>query len=208
MPRSPSFVSGNEAFLRSEAAEALVSGCGRCDAEAMGYLIRPVKADEWKRLKELRLAALADPVARVAFHETFEAAAGRPDAFWQRRAQRSDEGRAALTFVGEDEDGSWGGMVVVLVEEDEGDPQTLVVGVFVRPEHRGTGLARELFEAAIAWSWGLAEPVVERVRLWVHEENERAEALYRSLGFVMTGRTMADPKNADAVEREMTLSRG
>lgn len=174
----------------------------------MGYVIRPVTADEWKRLKELRLAALADPVARVAFNETLAAAAGQPDEFWQRRALSPDEGGAALTFVGEAADGSWGGMAVVLVEEDQEVPQTHVVGVYVRPEHRGTGLARELFRAAIAWSWGLAEPVVERVRLWVHEENLRAEAFYRALGFVATGRTLADPKDLGAVEREMVLTRG
>lgn len=44
----------------------------------MAYVIRPVKAAEWQRLRELRLAALADPVARVAFNETLEEAAGRP----------------------------------------------------------------------------------------------------------------------------------
>ncbi|MFG2830177.1 GNAT family N-acetyltransferase [Streptomyces sp. NPDC048434] len=174
----------------------------------MGYLIRPVTADEWKKLKELRLAALADPVARVAFNETFEAAAGQPDEFWQRRASSLDEGGAALTFVGEAEDGSWGGMVVVLVERDKEVPQTHMVGVYVRPEHRGTGLARELFAAAIGWSWDLVDPVVERVRLWVHEENARAAGLYRSLGFVTTGRTIADPKNAAATEGEMVLTRG
>ncbi|MCZ1008241.1 GNAT family N-acetyltransferase [Streptomyces lydicus] len=174
----------------------------------MTYVIRPVKAAEWQRLRELRLAALADPIARVAFNETLEEAAGRPDEIWQRRAAGSEQGAAPLTFIGEAASGRWGGMVVVLVEEDEEVPQTHVVGVYVRPEHRGTGLARELFEAAIGWSWDLADPVMERVRLWVHEENPRAEALYRSLGFVATGRTMADPKDVAALEREMALSRG
>ncbi|PBC84170.1 Ribosomal protein S18 acetylase RimI [Streptomyces sp. 2224.1] len=175
---------------------------------SMAHVIRPVTADEWKKLKELRLAALGDPVARVAFNETLEAAAGRPDAFWQRQASSPDEGGAAVTFVGQAADGSWGGMVVVLVEEGEEVPQTHVVGAYVRPEHRGTGLARELFRAAIEWSWGLGEPVVERVRLWVHEENLRAEAFYRAVGFVATGRTLADPKDAGALEREMALTRG
>ncbi|MFD9815607.1 hypothetical protein [Streptomyces sp. NPDC059080] len=99
----------------------------------MAYLIRPVTADEWKRLKELRLEALADPVARVAFHRTSEAALG--------------------------------------------------------------------------WSWSLSEPVVGRVRVWVHEESAPAEGLYRALGFVPTGRTPGNPKNPAAVEREMALPR-
>ncbi|MGY5130712.1 GNAT family N-acetyltransferase [Streptomyces nigrescens] len=174
----------------------------------MGYVIRPVRADEWEQLKELRLAALADPVARVAFNETFQEAVGRPDELWRQRAARSDEGDTVVTFIGEAADGTWGGMVVVLVETDEGAPQTHVVGVYVRPGHRGTGLAQELLRAAVEWSWGLAEPVVARVRLRVHEENARAEAFYRRLGFTATGRTMADPKDPAAGEREMALRRG
>ncbi|MFI1307184.1 GNAT family N-acetyltransferase [Streptomyces sioyaensis] len=174
----------------------------------MAYVIRPVKAQEWQRLRELRLAALADPVARVAFNETLEEAAVQPDALWQRRAARSEEGVAPLTFIGEASDGGWGGMVVVLVEADEEVPQTHLVGVYVRPGHRGTGLARELIRAAVGWSWELAEPAVERVRLWVHEENGRAQAFYRALGFVETGRTCADPKDPAALERELVLKRG
>ncbi|MFF8787219.1 GNAT family N-acetyltransferase [Streptomyces sp. NPDC015125] len=173
----------------------------------MAYVIRPVKAEEWRRLRELRLAALADPVARVAFNETLEEAAGRPDELWQRRAACSEEGVAPLTFIGEAADGRWGGMVVVLVETGEEVPQTHLVGVYVRPEHRGAGLARELFRAALGWSWELTEPVVERARLWVHEENGRAAAFYRALGFVETGRTGADPKDPAALEREMVLTR-
>ncbi|MEU7229089.1 GNAT family N-acetyltransferase [Streptomyces chrestomyceticus] len=180
----------------------------------MGYLIRPVKADEWKRLRELRLAALSDPVARIAFNEPFEKVAAYPDEVWQRRAARSDEDRDPLTFIGEAPDGSWGGMVVVLVEQEDADergggeaPWAHIVGVYVRPEHRGTGLVRDLFAAAVEWAWSRSGPAVERVRLWVHQENDRAAALYRSLGFVETGRTMADPKDEGAVEYEMALER-
>ncbi|MFP8961745.1 GNAT family N-acetyltransferase [Streptomyces nanhaiensis] len=36
-------------------------------------------------------------------------------------------------------------------------------------EHRGTGLAAQLLEAAVEWSW--ARPAVEGVRLYVHEDN-------------------------------------
>ncbi|MFF7700320.1 GNAT family N-acetyltransferase [Streptomyces lydicus] len=173
----------------------------------MGYVIRLARADEWERLKELRLAALGDPVARVAFNETLEEAAGQTDELWRRRAARGGVGDGAITFIGEGGDGSWGGMVVVLVEGDREVPQTHVVGVYVRPEHRGAGLAQELLGAAIRWSWGITEPVVARVRLWVHEGNGRAEAFYRGMGFVTTGRTVGDPKNAGAVEREMALGR-
>ncbi|WP_030992738.1 N-acetyltransferase [Streptomyces sp. NRRL S-1813] len=65
-----------------------------------------------------------------------------------------------------------------------------------------------MVRAVRAGEWErLKEPVVERVRLWVHEENLRAEAFYRALGFVATGLTHADPKNPGAVERAMALLR-
>ena len=38
------------------------------------YVIRSVRADEWRAAKELRLVALRDPVAQVAFLETYEEA--------------------------------------------------------------------------------------------------------------------------------------
>ncbi|MBB1246684.1 hypothetical protein GL263_24485 [Streptomyces durbertensis] len=37
--------------------------------------IRPVRPEEWPQVKELRLAALRDPAAPIAFLETYEEAA-------------------------------------------------------------------------------------------------------------------------------------
>ncbi|MET7764669.1 GNAT family N-acetyltransferase [Streptomyces sp. NPDC005393] len=179
----------------------------------MGYLVRTVKADEWPQIKELRLAALADPIARIAFNETHERAAAYPDDVWRDRAERSAIGDGITTFVGAADDGEeegvgrLAGMVVVLVETEEPVPTAHLVAVYVRPEHRGTGLAQQLFGPAIDWSWELETPRIERVRLWVHEENARAETLYGRLGFVRTGRSMAGPKQPSALEYEMTLPR-
>jgi RimJ/RimL family protein N-acetyltransferase len=86
--------------------------------------------------------------------------------------------------------------------------QTHVVGVFVRPEARGTGLAEELFRAALEWSWSLAEPRVERVRLFVHEDNARAEALYGKVGFKRTGVSVPVPGDATHRENELARHRG
>lgn len=41
-----------------------------------------------------------------------------------------------------------------------------------------------LVDGALAWAW---ERGLERVRLFVHEKNGRAEAFYRKTGFVPTG---------------------
>ncbi|MGW0315819.1 GNAT family N-acetyltransferase [Streptomyces flavidovirens] len=183
----------------------------------MDCVIRPVRADEWPEAKELRLAALRDPLAGIAFMETYEKAVAEPDSFWEGRTARVGEGGDARQFVAETPDGWWVGSVTAIVERagDQaafgGAPevdQVHVVGVFVRPEARGTGVAQELLRAALEWSWGLTEPQVERVRLHVHERNGRAEALYAKAGFVRSGATVAVPGDAAAKEYEMVAVRG
>lgn len=184
----------------------------------MDYVVRPVRAEEWQLVKELRLVALQDPAAPVAFLETYEQGLGRSDDFYRERASgASEEGDGrARQFIAEAPDGSWAGSVTVLIERpEEGGAfggavavhQAHVVGVFVRPEARGTGLAEELFRAGTEWAWSLGEPRIERVRLYVHEDNSRAAALYRRIGFVPTGETVPMPSDPTALELEYVVVR-
>ncbi|MET8475595.1 GNAT family N-acetyltransferase [Streptomyces sp. NPDC006422] len=179
----------------------------------MDYVIRAVRGDEWRAVKELRLAALRDPAAPLAFQETYEDVAARPDAFWQARTERSVRGTTARQFVAEAvPSGRWDGGVVVLVEEAGAEDftgavverrQAQLVAVFVRPEARGTGVARAMFSAAVEWAFGLDG--VTRVRLYVHEDNRRAESFYRKFGFARTGGAAPKPGDPSKVEREMEL---
>ncbi|MCX5532293.1 GNAT family N-acetyltransferase [Streptomyces sp. NBC_00006] len=181
----------------------------------MDYVIRPVRADEWRATRELRLAALRDPAAPLAYLETYEDAVAQPDEFWRGRAERAAHGTTALQFVAEaGEGGRWDGSVVVLVEEAGavdffGEAverrQAQLVAVFVRPEARGSGVADALFSAAVEWAFGLDG--VTRVRLYVHEDNQRAEGFYRKFGFVHTGGAVPHPGDPSKVEREMELKR-
>lgn len=160
------------------------------------------------------MAALRDPVAAVAFLDTAENAGAQPDAYWQQRAAGAAEGRGARQFVAEGSGGEWVGSVTVLVEAAgstdffgqrvEGE-QGHVIGVFVRPEQRGSGLIEQLFTAALEWAWSLVEPALERARLFVHEDNARAEAFYRRYGFVASG-VLAELATG-AVEREYVYVR-
>ncbi|CAL9496189.1 GNAT family N-acetyltransferase [Streptomyces sp. NPDC057838] len=180
----------------------------------MSYVIRSVRADEWPAVKELRLAALRDPVAHLAFLETYEEAVARPDAFWRERTAGAAEGAdARQQIIAEGPDGRWVASVTVLVEEPgttdwAGFPverkQGHLVGVFVRPEERGSGLTEVLFDAALEWSWGRG---LERVRLIVHEENGRAQRFYRRVGFVPSGVTVPLGESGER-ELEFVLERG
>ena len=180
----------------------------------MNYKIRSIRADEWAAAKELRLVALQDPVAHLAFLETYDAALARPDSFYQERAVGAAEGAdGAQQIIAEGPDGEWVGTVTVLLEEAGTvdwagfaveRKQGHIVGVFVRPEVRGIGLTEVLFDAALEWAWGRG---VERVRLIVHEDNERARRFYGKVGFIATGVTVPLGGSADERELEMVVER-
>ncbi|WP_329066572.1 GNAT family N-acetyltransferase [Streptomyces sp. NBC_01429] len=85
-----------------------------------------------------------------------------------------------------------------------GQAQGQLVGVYVRPEHRGTELIGALVGAALDWAWSLEEPRLDRVRLYVHERNQRARAAYLKLGFAPTGAGM--PAQDDPLLREVELA--
>ncbi|MCC2278555.1 GNAT family N-acetyltransferase [Streptomyces sp. ET3-23] len=178
----------------------------------MDHTIRSVRADEWRQARELRLEALQDPAAPIAFLDTYDQAVARPDSHWQERTAGNAAGKDSIGFIAEGPDGAWVGSVTVLVELPGAEglfggsapvPQAHIVGVYVRPEHRATGVSRALFEAALEWSWALTEPRVERVRLFVHEQNDRARAFYRKMGFEPTGLTV--PLSEDPSQKEFEL---
>ncbi|MFE2098955.1 GNAT family N-acetyltransferase [Streptomyces sp. NPDC059468] len=178
------------------------------------YVVRAIRPDEWAAVKQLRLDALRDPVASIAFLETYEDAMERPDSFYQVRAVGSaEETGSARQFIAEAPDGSWAGTVTVLLEEPgtkdwAGYPverrQGHVVGVFVRPEHRGNGLIKTLFDAGVSWAW---ERGAERVRLFVHTDNARAQGAYRKVGFAPSGLVVSFEKDEAENELEFVLER-
>ncbi|OIK01084.1 GNAT family N-acetyltransferase [Streptomyces colonosanans] len=177
----------------------------------MDYEIRPVRPEEWRAVKELRLESLRDPAAPLAFLETYEQALARPDSFWQDRTSGASHGTGARQFVAVAPDGSWVGTVVALVEEPGSQDffgraverrQAQLVGVYVQPEARGSGVTRELFGVAVEWALGLGG--VERVRLHVHQDNVRADRFYRKFGFVRTGEVVPNG-DLSKVDYEMEL---
>jgi GNAT superfamily N-acetyltransferase len=177
----------------------------------MSYKVRSLRVDEWPLAKALRLEALRDPVAPIAFMETYESAVARPDSFWRERAEGGAEGASGI--IAEGPDGEWVGTVTVLMEEAgttdwAGMPverlQGHLVGVYVQPGHRGIGLTEVLFDAGLEWAWSRG---AERVRLLVHEDNARALRAYRKAGFTETGVTMTLGPDKDERELELAVQR-
>jgi RimJ/RimL family protein N-acetyltransferase len=157
------------------------------------HVVREVRPEDWPAVKRLRLDSLRDPLAHIAFCDTYEDASAQSDAFWKDRTAASSAGGPNRQFVAEGPEGDWAGTVTVLLEEPGTEDftgrrvtrrQAHIVGVYVYARHRGGPVARDLIRAAVAW--GLSGTGVHRARLFVHKENTRAVAFYRRSGFVRT----------------------
>lgn len=155
-------------------------------------VVRRVRLQEWRQVRDLRLRALRDPVASIAFLSTAEEALAQADDFWQQRTADAAMGEDAAQFVavaGE----RWVGSVTVLLRAAGSTdtlgravdaPQADLVGVFVDADHRGRGILDALVEVAAAWA---EEAGANGLTLDVHTDNARAQAAYRRLGFTPTG---------------------
>lgn len=155
----------------------------------------------------LRLEALQDPAAGMAFLETHETAAARPASFWDDRAATAALSSSTAQFIAE-VGREWVGTVTVLVPEphhpdyfgrmrEEGT--ALLVAVYVGPGHRGRGLLDRLVAAGASWAHGHG---CDTMLLDVHEDNARAQSAYRRLGFAPTGGTIVGQNG-----RELEMSR-
>jgi ribosomal protein S18 acetylase RimI-like enzyme len=157
--------------------------------------VRRLTAADWAQLRAARLAALAE--APYAFASTLAREQEFAEEVWRDRA---GSGR---TF------GAWQGAAIVgLVTglPEEPGPGWHLVGMWVSPDSRGTGIAGQLVGAVCELAGQSGAP---SVTLWVTEVNDRARAFYRRMGFVPTGgRQLVRPDEPDHFEEELTRGLG
>jgi len=136
-------------------------------------IISGLTAQDWRQLRDARLAALAE--APYAFASTLAREEAFTDEVWRERA---GSGR---TF------GAWRDSEIVgLATGFPEEPPTgwHLVGMWVAPECRGQGIADELVGAVCDLA---RQSGATSVRLWVTDANDRGRAFYRRLGFAATG---------------------
>lgn len=153
-------------------------------------VVRRVVPDEWETFRAVRLAALADTPG--AFLTTHEQARRFTEDVWRGRAA---EGGTMLAWRGERPVGIVAGYVPHELPE--------LVMMWVEPDSRGTGVVEALIDSVVAWA---RERHADELRLWVVDDNVRAQRAYERYGFVRTGRDQPLPGRPDETEIEMTYS--
>jgi glycosyltransferase involved in cell wall biosynthesis/GNAT superfamily N-acetyltransferase len=151
-------------------------------------VVRRIRADEWAKLRDIRLQLLADVPWR-AKQLAVERAYTRAE--WDERARVAAAAADRAGFVSE-EGGDWVGIVEAAITEDPATAE--IEGFWVSPAWRRRGVGAALLAAAGEWA-----RVRRFVRLasWVRQENRPAIAAHARGGFAATGEVIRWPVRSD-----------
>ena len=130
-----------------------------------------VAPEDWQRLRDLRLAALAE--SPEMFGSTLAKEQSFDEAEWRRRAARP------ATFLA-----SRDGVDVGMAGVYEFDDGWCVMGMWLAPAARGTGVVEALVHACESVAQGAGATAVA---LGVMEDNPRGRRAYVRLGYDFTG---------------------
>lgn len=163
--------------------------------------LRRLGPDDWRTFRDLRLAMLTES----------------PDAFWSSVARERvyDEarwrsmlgGRPGVTtaaFAGAEPVGLASGKPAPPREPGAEPPagELELVGMWVAPEMRGTGVADLLVRDVTAWAAAAGYRVLA---LWYTDGNARARRFYERAGFTATTETEPHPTRPDLRGRRMIM---
>ncbi|WP_283190408.1 GNAT family N-acetyltransferase [Pseudomonas sp. PMCC200344] len=132
--------------------------------------IRSTEAKDWMLLKQVRLAALLD--TPTAFGVSYQTAANYSDEQWKERASSAGT-EFWLAFEGDNPVGMIGAGVSSANRYN-------LIGMWVEPAARGSGMAAKLIEAVKSRAMGKGH---DRVFLDVSPDNARASNFYLKQGF-------------------------
>lgn len=166
--------------------------------------VRRVRADEGPRLKQVRLAALADTPEAFSARHADEAAFD--DAVWDERAARGaadDTGSATFLLEAAPEGPPLG---IAVGHRPGPDPSRVeLVSMWVDPGARRGGGGAGLVEAVAAWAAATGASALD---LWVMRGNGGAQAFYERIGFVPTTDLDVAPDDPCRDEVRMTRALG
>lgn len=144
-----------------------------------------------------------DLIANPVFGSTYEMEVAKDDDFWRRRvsrptattyvAVRTQDRRvvSSLTLVRGGQPSSLLAMAAGLVPEERDKDSAMLLhwavnGVYTAPDARRRGIAKAVFDKALAFAFAAAEAEEKSclVSIYAREENEVAIGMYQRMGFV------------------------
>ncbi len=177
------------------------------------FEIRRIRAEDWRTLRDVRLASLRD--APSAFLRTVEEEAAHPDGFWRERAAANASGEPVIGYLAWELDLDGGERCVGLIGAKAlGEPpeRREIVGMWVAPRARGCGVGDGLIGVVAELC---AAEGRRALSLWVATDNGPATGLYRRNGFRETGAEQpverfdaASGERRPSGQTEMEMSRG
>ena len=124
--------------------------------------------------------------APYAFSSTYDSASGRSAESWREQAARTASDADRATFLAFSDDVPVGIAALYRLEDQVEIGELLQV--WVRPEYRGTIVARDLMDAIFEWA---GENDIRRVLAGVTKMNARALKFYAKYGFSVMEETPA-----------------
>ncbi|HEX6932852.1 MAG TPA: GNAT family N-acetyltransferase [Streptosporangiaceae bacterium] len=143
--------------------------------------VRRLGPDDWEISRQVRLSALAD--APYAFMSTLSREQRFDEQVWRQRLG-SPTAATFLAWVDGEAVGTATGKIDDPADEFTVPGSWQLVGMWVDPRARGTGVADQLIERVTCHA---RENGARSVTLWVTQVNARALAFYQRMGFTLTG---------------------
>jgi RimJ/RimL family protein N-acetyltransferase len=155
--------------------------------------IRVLGEEDWRRYRDVRLAALKE--SPNSFTASYDEEAAQDEPYWRNRMLRS------VRFLAERDGVATG---VVSLGRSSDDPEVgEIFGLYVTPEARNTGTSWRLVQAAADRA---KEDGLRQIHYWVGTENARAIAFAANFGFRPSGdRRETRVQNEDYGELEVAM---
>ena len=138
--------------------------------------------------------------APYAFSSTYDAALRRSDESWQEQADLSAQGSDRATFFAFADDVLIG-MAALYRLPDHKETGELVQ-MWVTPESRGKGVARDLLDAVFKWA---NKNGFRAVMARVTKGNDRAQKLYHQYGFALEEKMIVDDSGGTVLVRPAAI---
>jgi len=144
-----------------------------------------MQIDEGELFKRMRLTALRE--SPFAFASTYKAALRRSPESWSEQANSTARGSARCTFIAFYDDSPIG--IAALYRTEEENDVGELLQVWVSPEHRGKGVARDLMDAVFQWA---SANGFRTVVATIGKGNVRAQRFYQKYGFKPESEALLD----------------